>query len=82
MLIFVAGCLVAVALWAAAMRKRPEFAIFGIAIGLVLAGAAAVASENLHLKTFPIWLPPLPFAVVAFLLFFFGALAWWWGRDR
>jgi hypothetical protein len=29
----------------------------------------------------PVWLPPLPFAVIACTLFFFGGLAWWWGSD-
>jgi hypothetical protein len=28
----------------------------------------------------PLWLPPLPFAFVACSLFFFAALAWYWGR--
>jgi hypothetical protein len=30
----------------------------------------------------PIWLPPLPFAVVAVSLFCLGILAWFLGRDR
>jgi hypothetical protein len=30
----------------------------------------------------PIWLPALPFAVVAVSLFCLGTLAWLLGRDR
>jgi putative Ca2+/H+ antiporter (TMEM165/GDT1 family) len=81
MLAFVAGSLLLVALLVAARRNRAEFAI-GVAIGLALAGVAAAAAPAFHLQRIPPWLPALPFACVAVTLFFFGALAWWWGSDR
>jgi hypothetical protein len=81
MLGLVAGCLLLVALLVAALRGRVEFVI-GIAIGLALAGVAAVASPGFDVHKIPPWLPALPFAFVALTLFFFGALAWWWGSDR
>jgi len=34
-----------------------------------------------ELEHIPIWLPPLPFALVAVTLFVFGVLAWFWGED-
>lgn len=81
MLGFVAGALLLVALLVAALRNRVEFAI-GVGIGLALAGVAAVAAPSIALHKIPPWLPALPFAFVALTLFFFGALAWWWGGDR
>ncbi len=81
MLVFVAGCVAALALGVAVVRGRVELAI-GIAVGLVIAGGVAAAAPAIHLKEIPVWLPPLPFALVAFTLFAFGALAWWWGTDR
>jgi hypothetical protein len=81
MLVFVAACLAVIALLVAALGKRTEFAI-GIAIGLGLAGVAAVAVPSFNVQTMPIWLPALPFALVAVTLLFFGVLAWWWGTDR
>jgi hypothetical protein len=29
----------------------------------------------------PLWLPPLPFALVAVTLFVFGLLAWFWSEG-
>ena len=81
MLVFVAGCIVVLVLWVAALRKRAELAI-GVAVGLALAAIGAATAPSFQLQEIPIWLPPLPFAVVACTLFFFGGLAWWWGTDR
>jgi len=81
MLALVAGCLLLVALVIAMLSNRAEFAI-GVAIGLALAGVAAAGAPTLDLHKIPPWLPALPFACVALTLFFFGGLAWWWGRDR
>jgi len=81
MLAFVAGSLLLIALLVAALRNRADFAI-GVAIGLALAGVAGAVAPTVSLHTIPPWLPALPFACVAITLFFFGGLAWWWGRDR
>jgi hypothetical protein len=81
MLVFVAGSIIVVALGVAALRGRTELAI-GIAVGLGLAGVAAAAAPAFTLKQIPVWLPALPFAVIALTLLCFGVLAWWWGTDR
>jgi hypothetical protein len=81
MLVIVAGCLALVALSIAAMRKRAELVI-GIALGLLLAGLASVGAPAVTLQSMPVWLPALPFAVIALTLLVFGVLAWWWGTDR
>ena len=33
------------------------------------------------MQRMPIWVPALPFALVAISLFGFGLLAWFWGED-
>ena len=81
MLVFMAGCLLTVALCVAVFRGRAEFVI-GIAAGLSLAGVAAATVPPISAHEIPIWLPPLPFACIALTLFVFGGLAWWWGDDR
>jgi len=68
-------------LWIIAVRKRPELG-FGIAIGIAAAWIAFAVMPKLTLHTIPVWLPPLPFALVALTLFFFGFLAWFWGDDK
>ena len=81
MLVFVAGCLAVLALVIAVLRRQVLFAI-GIGVGLALAGITAALAPAFSLGTMPVWLPALPFALVAFTLLFFGVLAWWWGSDR
>ena len=81
MLVIVAVCMAVLALIVAVLRKRIEFAI-GIGVGMALAGIAAAVLPTFSLKTMPVWLPALPFALVAFTLLCFGVLAWWWGTDR
>lgn len=73
--------LVFLALWTLAWRKRPILA-FGIFIGttaVLVIAALAGPSRPHHV---PVWLPPLPFATAAILLFYFGTAAWLWGRRR
>jgi hypothetical protein len=73
--------LVFLALWTFAWRKRPILA-FGIFIGTatVLVITALIGpSRPQHV---PLWLPPLPFVVAAIMLFYFGTVAWLWGRRR
>ncbi len=67
--------------WIIAVRKRPELG-FGIAIGVLVAWVVLALAPKLSLHTIPVWLPPLPFALVALTLFFFGFLAWFWGDDK
>ncbi len=77
----VAGLLVFLALWGAAWRREPSFA-FGITLGVALAVVVAVLARPFDMHGVPLWLPPLPFAVVASSLFCFGVWAWYLGRAR
>ena len=61
-------------------RGQPKLA-FGIVIGLLVGAiAAGWIGPYESLSDVPLWLPPLPFAVVAVGLLIYGALAWW-GLD-
>lgn len=64
-------------LWGFAWRSQPKLA-FGILIGL-FAGAAVSPAIGPYesVADVPIWLPPLPFAMVTTVLMFYGFLAWW-----
>jgi hypothetical protein len=77
----VAGLLVFLALWGMAWRREPSFA-FGITLGVALAVVVAVVARPFEMHQVPIWLPPLPLAVVACSLFCFGIWAWYLGRQR
>ena len=72
------GCLV---LWLRAWQRGSRLAL-GLAIGagLVLLGSLFVQS-GLAFDHMPVWVPALPFAIIAITLFGFGALAWFWGED-
>jgi hypothetical protein len=81
MFIAIAIGLVFLVFWVVAVRKRPELG-FGIALGLGLAWLGLALAPRITLHTIPVWLPPLPFALVALTLFFFGFLAWYWGSKK
>jgi hypothetical protein len=81
MFIALAIGLIFLIVWIVAVRKRPELG-FGIAIGIAVAWIGFAVMPKLTLHTIPVWLPPLPFALVALTLFFFGFLAWFWGDDK
>ena len=76
------GTVVLLVIWGLAWRNQPMLA-FGIFLGVVTTVVieALVPASSFNLGHVPLWLPPLPFAVVAGALFCFGALAWWWGRG-
>ena len=78
---FIVALLVLLAVLGLTLRKRPQFAI-GVLSGVALAWLGVALLPAFSLKTMPVWLPALPFALVALSLFAFGALAWWWGTDR
>jgi hypothetical protein len=67
-------------LWVLAWRYQRRFAV-GTVVGALVAALVALVTRPFELSHIPIWLPPLPFALVAITLFFFGALAWFWGED-
>lgn len=63
------------------LLRRSRFAI-GIAVGAAIAVAAWSTSRAVvSVDEIPLWLPPLPFALVAATLFCFGLLAWIWSED-
>lgn len=64
-----------------ALLRRSRFAI-GIAAGAAIAVAVwAPVEAVVSMDEIPLWLPPLPFALVAATLFGFGLLAWIWSED-
>ncbi len=80
-IVFVALILGLLLLWRAAWRTRPILA-FGITLGLMISWVVIAIAGVPEIETVPLWLPPLPFAVVAVTLFVFGILAWVWGDER
>jgi hypothetical protein len=81
MILPVAASVLLVLLWVLALRKWPAFG-FGLAAGVALACVGQGLLPHVTLGTLPVWLPALPFALVALTLFGFGVLAWYWGTDR
>jgi len=66
-------------LWGIAWWKRPQLG-YGILIGVIAGCVVTAMLRPVTMHEIPIWLPPLPFAVVAISLFSFGFLAWYWGK--
>ncbi len=69
------GFMVLLGVWALAWRNHPNLA-FGIAIGITIGWVLAAIAGPVKLDHIPIWLPPLPFAVVAVTLIALGLVAW------
>lgn len=82
MLGWLIGVVVLVALWGLAWRRNLELAL-GILIGLPLAWLASrlLTPYVTGMQNIPIWLPPLPLATIAVLLFVKGALVWLKGNE-
>jgi len=81
LLISIIAIVAFLALWGLAWQRRPALA-FGIFLGVVSVWVIAALTRPSGLEHIPLWLPPLPFAIVAVGLFYFGALAWLWGRHE
>ncbi len=62
-------------LWGIAWRNQTRLA-FGIFIGMGVGWLIASLSGPIDVEHIPLWLPPLPFALVALGLFCFGVAAW------
>jgi ABC-type dipeptide/oligopeptide/nickel transport system permease subunit len=68
-------------LWLRAWMRHSKLAL-GIVIGAIVATAGGPLVRSLmSVEQVPLWLPPLPFALVATTLFGFGILAWIWADD-
>jgi ABC-type sulfate transport system permease component len=81
MVLWLIGVAVFVLLWGALWRTNPR-AAFGAVIGFVLALSIAWVFSNqltnyvTHMNEIPVWVPPLPFALVVVTLFYFGIRTW------
>lgn len=71
------GVIVMLLVWARLWQTQPKMA-FGVFLGLLLAWLfSRLTMPYLTGEAqMPLWLPPLPFAIVAITLFVFGALVW------
>jgi hypothetical protein len=68
-------------LWLRVWLRHSRFAQ-GVVLGVILAiPAHMLVSKLVNLPHLPIWLPALPFALIAISLFGFGLLAWAWTDD-
>lgn len=81
MLLWLIGVGLFVVIWGRLWQSSPR-AAFGAAIGFVLALLISWVFSNqltnyvTHMNEIPIWLPPLPFALVVVALFYFGIKTW------
>jgi ABC-type sulfate transport system permease component len=77
------GIVVCIAIWGAIFKRNLVLA-FGVLIGVVIAWILSYALEPYvtGMKEIPVWLPPLPLATVALVLFIYGALVWFRGNER
>lgn len=72
------GCML---LWIRAWQRRSRFAIgMGVGAAVVVLAAPVVLSIT-RAQHLPVWVPALPFALIAISLFGFGLLAWFWSED-
>jgi hypothetical protein len=77
MLIWLIGVAIFVLIWGKLWRVLPA-AGFGVLIGLPLAYVASILITPYitGMKDIPVWLPPLPLAIIAITLFVFGVITW------
>lgn len=77
MVYWLIGAVAIVIVCARVWRKHPKIA-FGLLLGLPIAWGASRLLEPYLAggKPVPVWLPPLPFAIVAVTLFVFGGWVW------
>jgi hypothetical protein len=77
MLIWLLGVAVFVFLWSGLWRTQPK-AAFGVLLGLLLAWILSrlITPYVTGMTPIPLWLPPLPLAIVALTLFVFGIVTW------
>lgn len=82
MLIWILGVAVCILIWSFAWRNNLALAL-GILIGLPVAWLLSRFLEPYitGMEHIPLWLPPLPFAIVAVTLLVFGALIWFRGAP-
>ena len=79
--LLIAGILVFLSLWVLAWRTQVNLA-FGIALGIMIDWVVAAVVGPIRFEQIQIWLPPLPFAIIAVMLLCFGILAWRWDDQK
>jgi hypothetical protein len=77
MLWWLIGVAVFVLIWGVMWQSQPKLA-FGVLLGLLLAWffSRLIRPYVTGMEEVPLWLPPLPFAIVAVTLIVAGALIW------
>jgi hypothetical protein len=82
MLTWIIGVALLVLLWGRLWYRSLELAS-GILIGLGLAWVVfkLLSPYLFGMEEIPVWLPPLPIAIIATLLFIKGALVWIRGNE-
>ena len=83
MISWLIALIVCLLVWGMLWKSNVRLA-FGITIGVVIAMILSLFIRPLldvSMEDFPIWLPPLPLATVAIVLFVYGALVWLRGNE-
>jgi hypothetical protein len=82
MYVWLIGVALAVLVWAMMWQSQPKMA-FGVLLGLPIAWMISrlISPYVTGMEQVPIWLPPLPFAIVAILLLVLGGLIWFRGAP-
>lgn len=82
MIWWLAAVVVCLLVWATIWKRNPGLA-FGALIGVLLAWLLSYLLAPLvtGMETIPLWLPPLPLAIVAVLLFVYGGFVWFRGNE-
>src|SRR5262245_35365427 len=77
MVTWLIGVAVFMFLWSGLWRAQPK-AAFGVLLGLPLAWifSKLIQPYVTGMQEFPIWLAPLPIAIIALTLFVFGTVTW------
>jgi len=76
------GVTVCLLIWGGIWKSNLLLA-FGILLGVLLAWLLSffVKPYVTDMENIPIWLPPLPLATVAIILFVYGAVVWFKGNE-
>lgn len=81
LLLLILLALLLAGLWARRWLRYSKIAV-GLAIGATVSVVVGLfASAIFVTHEVPLWLPPLPFAVVAFTMFGLGLLIWFQAKD-
>jgi hypothetical protein len=81
MLLWLIGVAVFVLLWGALWKSSPKTAygaVFGFLLALIVYWVFSQQLTNFvtGMSEIPVWLPPLPIALVVIVLFYFGIKTW------